>query len=189
MNRLNLAAATIAGVLVLHAGAAGAEPPPAAGASAARPQIDKRLVAEIRAAKAVMIAKVASVKMGPVGMSMPPYWTMTLKFKDARVLKGKFSPADGLFYGRKQKQAPRFPPEQAYVFLLWTPKGKWRAKRILEATPANVKAAEAATGSGVDAPSKDVALHAGEPWYKAKDVKEQAFFGTLERGTPTPAGS
>jgi hypothetical protein len=108
-----------------------------------KPEIDPALFAAFNRSELAFTAKVAKVVYGPVALSEPPIYSLTLTFKDGKALRGEL-PADLTFsYSKKQSDKPVFKDGAEVLVAAVREPAPGKGARISEIVPAT--AAGAAT--------------------------------------------
>lgn len=95
----------------------------------------------------IFTGRLESVQAGPVGLSYPPMYTHTLRFKVDRVLRGKLEsgqPLTGSHVAR-QTEEPVFPEGQTCLVAGSAARGTFRIERIELTDPEKIRAVELAS--------------------------------------------
>jgi hypothetical protein len=96
--------------------------------------------------EAIFTGRLESVQAGPVGLSFPPMYTHTLRFKVDRVLRGKLESGQQLTgsHVARQTEEPVFPEGQVCLVAGSTARGSFRIERIELADPEKIRSVELA---------------------------------------------
>lgn len=94
----------------------------------------------------IFTGRLENVQAGPVGLSFPPMYTHTLRFKVDRVLRGKLESGQQLTgsHVARQSEEPVFPEGQVCLVAGSTARGSFRIERIELADPEKIRAVELA---------------------------------------------
>jgi hypothetical protein len=147
MKRFHLAAVACLAALVLIAAAVAQVPlrpklPRLPGQKNAEGDRDE-LFRTFNAAERVFRAKLDGVRFGPVGRSMPPVYSVTLRFGKQKMLRGRPPEGGEYRYTRRSAQRPVFAAGREHLVAVASVGGDGNAgalqqvKAIIEATPEN----------------------------------------------------
>ena len=117
-------------------------------------------------AQVAFVAVVENVKYGPVAMSMPPIYSLTITFSEVEALRGTPGEKPSLSYSARQKAKPTFPKGSKMLVAAASQQGRMRINTIIEASEENVAEAR-----------KGLAVPIGWSFEKGKVVSPWSKFG------------
>ncbi len=95
-------------------------------------------------AQVAFIAVVEDVKYGPVAMSYPPIYNLTITFGEVQALRGTPGEKPSLHYSARQTKKPTFPKGSKMLVAASRQQGRMRISAIVEASEKNVAEADKA---------------------------------------------